>query len=82
MSLVDGNPLFSKLRRVRPITDIHNDRATTKVVGRSLHSLPTGLIKTPWIGAQAFVFDLLLGLARRFGASAKVCTKAMPYVRP
>ena len=52
------------------------------IVGRSLHSLPTGLIKTPWIGVRAFVLYLSLGLARRFGAIAEVVTKAMPYVRP
>ena len=52
------------------------------IVGRSLHSLPTGLIKTPWIGVRAFVLYLSLGLARRFGAIAEVSTKAMPYVRP
>ena len=52
------------------------------IVGRSLHSLPTGLIKTPWIGVRAFVLYLSLGLARRFGAIAEVFTKAMPYVRP
>ena len=56
--------------------------AIPRDVGRSLHSLPTGLIRPLWTGAEAFVFVFSLGLVRRYGAEAKAFAKAMPYVHP